>query len=148
MEAEIVPLIPSNVAGPLGVLHLPRLWLKIVLYAAGRLPEGYRHGTGGFDELLCVNLGIDRDALIAHVENERPGYLAFERWVREHATRLDQESIDAHNRAILSREMPSEMAEERRMRLGIGDPSFNNGVMLNNLDDWFTVHRQVCGVRT
>jgi hypothetical protein len=143
MEAEIVPLISSSVAGPLGILHLPRLWLKILLYAAGRLREGYRHGFGGFDEMLCDNLGIDRDALIAYVEGERPGYLAFERWVGEHASRLDAASIASHNHAILSCCMSEAMAEERRTRLGIADASFNNGVDLNNLDDWDAVHRQL-----
>ncbi len=32
-----VPLISSGVAGPLGALHLPRLWLKANLKAAGEL---------------------------------------------------------------------------------------------------------------
>src|SRR5207249_2120793 len=31
--SSIVPLIPCNVSGPLGVLHLPRLWLKVSLEA-------------------------------------------------------------------------------------------------------------------
>ncbi|MGZ4964624.1 MAG: DUF5069 domain-containing protein, partial [Limisphaerales bacterium] len=37
----IVPLISSGVAGPLGVLHLPRLWLKASLEACGKLAPGY-----------------------------------------------------------------------------------------------------------
>ena len=64
----IVPLISSTVAGPLGAMHLPRLWLKILLHAVGRLPEGYRHGEGGFDSLTISNLGIDGRELIAYVE--------------------------------------------------------------------------------
>ena len=39
--AKIVPLISSGVAGPLGVLHLPRLWLKCSLEARGKLADGY-----------------------------------------------------------------------------------------------------------
>jgi len=58
----IYPLISSAAKGPLGVCHLPRLWLKILLFACGRLPEGYRHGEGGFDEFTTTNLGLDRDA--------------------------------------------------------------------------------------
>ena len=38
MGANTVPLISSGAAGPLGVLHLPRLWLKLRLEAAGSTP--------------------------------------------------------------------------------------------------------------
>lgn len=34
-KAAFVPLISSNIAGPLGVLHLPRLWNKVLLAAIG-----------------------------------------------------------------------------------------------------------------
>ena len=36
-----VPLISSGTAGPLGVLHLPRLWQKVTLEYAGKLAAGY-----------------------------------------------------------------------------------------------------------
>jgi len=36
-----VPLISSGVAGPLGVLHLPRMWQKVSLEAKGKLASGY-----------------------------------------------------------------------------------------------------------
>lgn len=143
MEKQIVPLISSSVTGPLGITHLPRVWLKILLHAAGRLPEGYRHGVGGFDETLCTNLGIDRDAFIAYIETSKPGYLELESWVREHATKLDQESIDAHNRYILSRDLPEAMADARRTELGLSDASISTADALNNLDDWATLHRQI-----
>ena len=35
--SKIVPLISSGTAGPNGVLHLPRLWQKVSLEAAGKL---------------------------------------------------------------------------------------------------------------
>ena len=37
---KIVPLISSGIAGPLGVLHLPRLWQKVLLEACG-VSAGY-----------------------------------------------------------------------------------------------------------
>jgi len=37
--SQIVPLISSAVAGPLGVIHLPRLWQKASLAAAGQAPR-------------------------------------------------------------------------------------------------------------
>jgi Domain of unknown function (DUF5069) len=136
-------MISSSSAGPLGVLHLPRLWLKISLHAAGRLPAGYRHGVGGFDERLCTNLGIDRDAFIAYIETKRPTYLQLEAWVREHATKLDAESIAAHNRSIESGDLPAEMAVDRRKDVGITDASITRAIALNDLDDWTAIYRQI-----
>jgi len=141
MAAEpIVPLISSSVMGPLGVLHLPRLWLKILLHARGRLAEGYRHGNGGLDETTCVDLGIDVDALVHYIETELPDYLQLEAWVREHATNLDATSVAAHNLGILTRNQREELASERRARFGITDETFANAVRLNDLDDWAGVH--------
>ena len=45
----IVPLISSGVAGPLGVLHLPRLWLKVSLESTGKLAPGYPGAGKGYD---------------------------------------------------------------------------------------------------
>lgn len=141
MHEEIVPLISSSVAGPLGIRHLPRLWLKILLYAAGRLPEGYRHGAGGFDELLTDSLGIDNARCVAYIESQKPGYLQLEAWVKENARNLTPESVAAFNHTILTRNMNAEMAGERRERLGVADPAFAHAVSLNDLDDWDQAHR-------
>ncbi len=139
------PLISSSVAGPLGVLHLPRLWLKILLHACGRLPPDYRHGEGGFDELLCTNLGIDGPALVEFVSTQKPDYPGLERWVRLHALKLTAEAIEAHNAHILNAPMAEERAIARRAALGIGDVSFSNAVKLNDLDDWAGTHARLVG---
>jgi hypothetical protein len=140
MNEEIVPLISSSVMGPLGVAHLPRLWLKILLHACGRLPEGYRHGSGGMDEALCIDLGIDGAALVRYVETELPDYLQLEAWVREHAAKLDAASVAAHNLGVATRNMREELARDRRARFGITDDHFANAIRLNDLDDWAGMH--------
>ena len=137
---QIAPLISSSVAGPLGILHLPRLWLKIVLHACGRLPEGYRHGEGGFDEALCDALRIDRDAFVAFVATEKPDYCAVERWVLEHAGDLSPRTITAFNSRVRTTRMSPERAAETRERFGITDDTFAIGVALNDLDDWAAMH--------
>jgi hypothetical protein len=43
---KLAPLISSRVTGPLGILHLPRFWLKASLEGVGLLPEGYWVGKG------------------------------------------------------------------------------------------------------
>jgi hypothetical protein len=140
MPTPIVPVLSSSVRGPLGVAHLPRVWLKISLFAAGRLPEGYRHGVGGFDEFLTSTLGIDRDAFIAYIETEKPDYRTLEAWVREHAASLNAETIATVNARVATAAMNPEMLADRRERLKITDPNLTNVVAINDLDAWDALH--------
>lgn len=145
-RTTFVPAIGSGVAGPLGVMHLPRLWLKQRLHAVGRLPEGYRHGVGGFDEMVTNALGVERDAFTAFLETERPDYLAAEAWVRRHATKLSDESIAGVNATIRSTKMPAESLQKRRAELGAIAAGLELGIPLNDLDDWGGLHRQLKAV--
>lgn len=142
----IIPLISTTVTGPLGIAHLPRLWLKALLHATGRLPEGYRHGTGGFDEMTLVALGIEPAAFIAYIDAERPSYLALEAWVKANAKHLDPETINRHNRIVRSWDKKEEMAADQRAFIGLDEPELRHSVTLNDLDDWTCVHAQVTGV--
>jgi Domain of unknown function (DUF5069) len=145
MAEPIVPVLSSAVAGPLGVKHLPRLWLKIVLYSLGRLPEGYRHGSGGFDEFVTTTLGIDNAAFVAYVESERPDYLTLEAWVRAHATALTPETIATINERISSTDLPETMLADRRARLGPASAEITRAYALNELDDWLAMHEALTG---
>lgn len=136
----IVPAVSSSTAGPLGIAHLPRLWLKILLHACGALPEGYRYGTGGFDEALCDTLRIDRDAFVAYIATEKPEYLALEAWVAAYARDLSPRTIAAWNRRVLAANLPDHLAVERRSRFGIADDNVAAAVLLNDLDDWSAIH--------
>jgi hypothetical protein len=64
MSATYVPLISSGVAGPLGVLHLPRLWLKASLEAGGKLAPGYPGCGSGYDQMVLDGLGIKRETFL------------------------------------------------------------------------------------
>ena len=140
MSESIAPVLSSIVAGPLGVKHLPRLWLKILLHACGRLPEGYRHGAGGFDEDLTTTLGIDRDAFVTYIETEKPDYLTLEAWVRANATSLTPEAIAKVNDRVINTDLPEEMRAGRAVRLSFDDPAYRKAYALNELDDWLAMH--------
>ena len=144
---KIAPVISSSVAGPLGILHLPRLWLKLTLHALGCLPEGYRAGSGGFDDRLCEYLGIEREALVAYISEELPPYGALERWVEANARDLSPRTIAAFNARIRSGEVPEAVGAERRERFGIADASFANAIALNDLDDWAALHAELTPLR-
>jgi len=128
--------------GPLGVCHLPRMWVKILLHAKGRLPAGYRHGTGGFDEATAVALGFDRDAFIEFVRTRHPTYLQAEAWVRENAKNLNPEAIRQHNERV-HRSKPPLVATAQRAFVGLEDESILDSTLLNDLDDWQTLHAQI-----
>ena len=139
----VPPLISSTSTGPLGICHLPRLWLKILLYSVGKLPDGYRHGEGGFDELTCTNLGIDREAFVHYIETERPDYFQLEEWVRNNASKLDADSVAKHNLRIRTGVMREELAVPRRAQLGISEEWFANADLLNAYDDWQLFHESL-----
>jgi hypothetical protein len=88
--STIVPLISSCVAGSLGVLHLPRLWLKLSLEAKGKLAPGYPGAGTGFDQMVIDGLGLRRDAVVNFIKQKGPTYPQFEAWVKENGTKLDR----------------------------------------------------------
>jgi hypothetical protein len=142
-NTDIVPLISSLVTGPLGLRHFPRVWLKVLLHTKGRLPEGYRHGYGGFDERLATHVGLDMDAFVAFVTAESPTYLASEDWLRANATALTNETIASFNEIIRSTDKSEENAVKQRADIGIPDWTLKNAVALNDLDDWTAIHAQL-----
>lgn len=140
---RIIPLVGNSVKGPLGVVHLPRLWLKALLKSVDLLAEGYLSGGArGFDRRLIEGLGLDSEATFAFL-GTLPSYPQFERWVRAHAPNLDPATIERVNAGILAHERPAEISAEVRSTVGLMDDQTRNGVMLNNLDDWHALHARL-----
>lgn len=139
----MIPAISSSIAGPLGAFHLPRLWLKHRLHGVGRLPEGYRHGAGGFDEMVADAFGFDRDAFATYVETGKVDYLTAEAWVRGHGTALTPATVEALNAQISSHKLRPDRAALRREELGPIAAGLESGSLLNDLDDWAGLHRQL-----
>jgi hypothetical protein len=137
--SNIVPLISSAIAGPLGVLHLPRLWLKVSLDARGKLAASYPAVGHGFDQMVIDGLNLKRDAVVSFISEKRPTYPQFEQWVREQpGVAIDRASVDKLNKSIAGYIHDD---ETRRSVLGaanIPDDSKapKDAVNLNNLDDW------------
>jgi hypothetical protein len=137
--SQIVPLLSSGVAGPLGVLHVPRLWLKVSLDARDKRAAGYPAVGKGFDQMVIDGLGLNRDAVVSFISEKRPTYTQFEQWVREQpGAKLDKESIDKLNASI------SGYNHDDATRRGIlsaatlpdDQKAARDAVNLNNLDDW------------
>ena len=103
MSDSHVPMIPCNVAGPLGVLHLPRLWLKVSLEARGKLAAGYPGIGKGFDQMVISGLGLTADAVRNFVTANKPTYAQFESWVKaQPGVKLGRASVHELNQSILN----------------------------------------------
>jgi hypothetical protein len=141
-EREIVPLISSGTAGPLGAIHLPRLWLKVSLAAAGRLPEGYDECGAGFDAMTLSALGLDREKTIAFVRTSKPTYTAFEKWVVANG-KTDSATIERHNAAIRGYNHGDDLGKAMRGASSIEDAAVKDAITLNTVEDLDEVHRRI-----
>jgi hypothetical protein len=139
---KITPLISSSEAGPIGVLHLPRLWLKVSLDARGLLADGYPAVGTGFDQMVLDGLGLKKEAVVGFITTQRPTYSEFEDWIKvQPGAKLDKTSITKLNDSLTG------YVHDDETRSGIlseaGVPShcpFRDAINLNNLEDWKGFH--------
>ena len=143
--AGTIPLISSEVSGPLGAIHLPRLWSKLTLSAKGQLAEGYAECGGGFDQMVLDGLSIDRDAAVNQVKSSTPTYAEFENWVLEQrGGSIPQSEIDSSNAAIRGYNHDDATRGEILSAAGISDDgSIKDAVNLNNIEDWTDFHNSL-----
>lgn len=145
MSNTYVPLISSGTAGPLGVVHLPRLWQKVSLEAAGKLAPGYPGIGKGYDAMTLAALGLDEQAVKNYIKQNKPTYPQFEAWVKQNAKSLNSESIRKHNEAVRGYNHDDATRKGILGASGIPDDSSaaRDAVNLNNLDDWYEFHQSV-----
>jgi hypothetical protein len=141
-----VPLISSGVAGPLGVLHLPRLWLKVSLESCGKLAPGYPGAGKGYDQMVIDGLGLKREAVIEFIKSSRPTYPQFEAWIKKQpGVKLDKASIQALNASITGYNHDDDTCKSILSASNIPHDAHapKDAVNLNNLDDWKEFHDAV-----
>ncbi len=145
MSDTYVPMISSGTAGPLGVLHLPRLWLKLSLESQGKLAAGYPGMGRGYDAMTCAALGLDEGAVTNYVKQEKPTYPQFEAWVKQNAKSLTKEAIEKHNASVRGYDHDDETRKNVLGNCGLPDDATapKDAVNLNNLDDWYEFHQAV-----
>ncbi len=145
MSDTYVPMISSGTAGPLGVLHLPRMWQKVSLESQGKLAAGYPGIGRGYDAMTCAALGLNEQAVKDFIKTNKPTYPQFEAWVKKNAKTLDRQSIEKHNAAVRGYNHEDETRKGILNACGIADDAsaFKDAVNLNNLDDWHEFHQAV-----
>jgi hypothetical protein len=137
---SIIPTISSGTAGPLGVQHLPRLWQKASLDAAGKLHADYPAAGAGFDQMTLDALGINRETFLDYIKASKPTYVACEAWVAENGS-FDAAGVAAHNGAVDG--YNHDDATRGGILSAVGradDGSVLDAVNLNNLEDWNDFH--------
>jgi len=145
MSDTYVPMISSGVAGPLGVVHLPRLWQKVSLEEKGKLASGYPGVGKGFDAMTLAALGLEEQAVRDYIKQNKPTYPEFETWVKKNGKSVNRAAIEKHNAALRGYNHDDETRYGILSACGITDDASapKDGVSLNNLDDWYEFHRAV-----
>ena len=138
--SNIVPLISSGTQGPLGVLHLPRLWQKVSLEAAGKIAEGYPGIGDGYDSMVIAGLGLDKEAVRSYITNEKPTYTQFEAWIQaQDGATLGDDAIGKLNSDIAGYNHDDKTKAGILSACGL-ESGPDDAVNLNNLDDWQEFH--------
>ena len=140
--SKIVPLISSGTCGPLGVLQLPRLWLKASLEATGQLHEDYPSCGEGYDAMVLNALGLDREVFLAFIKEKKPTYCETEAWILEQkGGSLDPVAVKELNDAISGYIHADDTRTEILDSCCIShEGACRDAVNLNNLDDWKIFH--------
>jgi hypothetical protein len=137
-------MISSGVAGPLGVLHLPRLWQKASLGSVAKLHDDYPASGQGFDQMVLDGLAIGREEFLAFIAGQKPTYPELEAWILEKkGGSLDAGRVQALNEAIVGYHHGPDVRKEILEDAGIDDTeALPDAVNLNNLDDWASFYRE------
>ncbi len=146
MSNTYVPLISSGTAGPLGVLHLPRMWLKVSLEARGKIAAGYPGIGKGYDSMVCAALNINPDAAKKFVADSKPTYPQFEAWIRKQpGVKLDKATIHKLNVSIAGYIHDDDTRKGILSANGLPEDGsvLPDAINLNNLDDWYEFHQAV-----
>ncbi|HEY8315212.1 MAG TPA: hypothetical protein VIG51_13710 [Candidatus Baltobacteraceae bacterium] len=143
---KVIPLISSGSAGPLGAIHLPRLWAKLTLASAGKLAGGYDECGAGFDQMTLTGLNLDRQKAIDYVRTQKPTYMQFEAWVlQQNGGKIDPDTIRKHNDGIRAYHHNDSLAEDMRKASGIPDTGIKDAVTLNMIEDLDELRRNATG---
>ena len=142
--SKIVPLISSGTTGPLGVLHLPRLWLKVSLEARDKLASGYPGIGKGYDMMVLDAINVSPDSVKKFITESKPTYPQFEAWIKKQpGVKLDKATVHKLNVAIQGYIHAEDTKKSILGASGISDECSvcPDAINLNNLDDWYEFHQ-------
>lgn len=136
-----IPLISSGSKGPLGVLHLPRLWQKVSLENVGKLHSDYPGIGAGYDSMVLDGLNLDKEGFASFMKT-KPTYPQLEAWILEQSGgSLDAAAVSSLNGAITGYNHDDATRKEILAASNVADDgTILDAISLNNLDDWQCFH--------
>jgi len=142
---KFIPLISSGTVGPLGLFHLPRIWLKSLLGACGKLADGYKDIGPGYDIMVLEGIGIDPARAKEFIHSEKPSYPEFEKWIKaQSGVKLDPATIQKVNSTVAEYQHSDDIRKTILEANDILDEGkILDAVTLNALDDWKGFHEVV-----
>ena len=91
--------------------------------------------------MVIAGLGLDTEAVRAHITNDKPTYPQFEAWIKSQpGATLDAASIEALNDSITGYIHDDGTRQGILSANGLADGEPRDAVNLNNLDDWLEFH--------
>ena len=109
--------------------------------AAGKIADGYPGIGAGYDAMVIAGLGLNTDAVRAHITNDKPTYPQFEAWIQaQEGATLGADAIGALNDSIVGYNHDDETRQGILNANGLPDGNPQDAVNLNNLDDWLEFH--------
>jgi hypothetical protein len=143
-SSKVVPLVSSGTKGPMGALHLPRLWLKLSLGSRNMLADGYDVCGQGFDQMTLTGLGLDKEKTLAFIREKHPTYMQFEEYVAaQHGGTVPADLIAKHNAAIAGYNHGEDDGKSMRSESGISNHNVKDAVTLNTVNDLDELHKQM-----
>lgn len=76
-----------NEFGSLGILHLNRMWMKLLIEIMGGNNPDPMNVEQRFDEIVLQGIGLKREELLEHLlgqKYQRPVFSDFEHWLKVH----------------------------------------------------------------
>ncbi|MDA0346685.1 MAG: DUF5069 domain-containing protein [Verrucomicrobia bacterium] len=141
--SNYIPLISSSLAGPLGIMHLPRLWQKVSLEQTNQLHSEYPGIGGGFDSMVLATLNISAEDFRAFIKENKPSYIECEKWVAANGT-LNVSEISKLNRQMTHYHHDDDTRNAILTGAGLDDSAaIADAPNLNNLEDWTGFHKEV-----
>ena len=125
VPSPIVPAVSSFAKGPLGLVHLPRMWTKAAVKAAGALAESYHTDSEALDQRLAEAIRMDLRAAMRFISAALPSYMTFERWIRDHVGAIDLNAVARWNDTVQSVEATA------------------HAVLRSDVLDWTLLHDEV-----
>lgn len=133
-----IPTITSGIAGPLGILHMPRFWQKVSLDAVGKLHPDYPACGAGYDQMMLDAIGLEASETVGFIKTNKPTYVEFEAWVRANAKNLA--GGEQFNKDVIGYNHADDVRENILNTVGLPGADIKDAVNLNNLEDWHDFH--------